>query len=149
MKNVKPLHARQLHAIRLLAAGTPDYVVAQRIEVSTMTIYRWKRQDEFNQELRRIAYCGLEDFSKKLNECAVTALDTLQEVMNDLREPSTHRSKVALGIINAMPKVHDALSRSVRYSGESVVMEAASETVPVTFEHDGVTVIGVDEPILY
>ncbi len=144
MKNVKPLNPRQLHAIKLLAAGTPDYLVAQRIEVSTMTIYRWKRQEVFNQELRRIAYFGLEDFSKKLNESAVTAIETLQEVMNDLREPSTHRSKVALGIINALPKMQEALSRSVQPI-EPSGFQSGGEVGSVTLEQVGMIEIGSEE----
>ena len=144
MKNVKPLHARQLHAIRLLAAGTPDYLVAQRIEVSTMTIYRWKRQDDFNRELRQITYSGLEDFSKKLSDCAVNAIETLHEVMNDLREPSTHRSKVALGVINALPKLQVALAHSARHSVECSVIREETEDADSALDSGGIIEIGID-----
>jgi len=142
MKNVKPLHARQLHAIKLLAAGTPDYLVAQRIEVSTMTIYRWKRQDEFSSELRRITYLGMEDFSKKLNDTTLVAIDTLYEVMNRLDEPSRHRSKVALGVLNALPKIQEALARHVQpHTAPPDDLTWGQEVPGVVIEADGTVTI--------
>ena len=51
MSNVRVLKARQLEAIQLFAVGTPAYQIAERLEVSTMTIYRWQRQPEFEEKL--------------------------------------------------------------------------------------------------
>ena len=44
MKNVTQLKPRQITALQLLATGTPAYQVAARLEISTMTLYRWQQQ---------------------------------------------------------------------------------------------------------
>lgn len=83
MENTKPLKPVQLTAIQLLAAGKPAHRVAEQLEVSTMTIYRWRQQPEFEAKLNSIASSGMEDIAKKLNATTLTAVETLQEVLCD------------------------------------------------------------------
>ena len=80
-KSLKPV---QLYALKLIALGTPDYQVAARLEVSVMTIYRWKRLPQFEAKLNAITTSGLEQIVKKLNIASLTAVETLQEVLNDM-----------------------------------------------------------------
>lgn len=114
MSNVTQLKPRQLNAIKLLAAGTPANQVAERLEVTTMTLYRWQRLPAFEAKLRSISSSGLEEVAKKMNAVALTAVETLQEVMCDLREPSAVRIKVALGVLHAMPAVNSSLEKSMQ-----------------------------------
>jgi len=115
MKNDRALKARQLNAVQLLAVGTPAYQVAAKLEVSTMTIYRWQKLPEFEAKLNAIASSGLEEIAKKMNATALTAVETLQEIMCDLREPSSSRMKAAIGVLGAMSSVNSALERSLKH----------------------------------
>lgn len=115
MENVKPLKPRQLSAIQLLAVGTPAYQVAERLEVSTMTIHRWQQLPEFDSKLHSITNSGLEEIAKKMNIAALTAVETLQEILCDMREPTNVRMKAAIGVLNAMPSVNGALEKSLSH----------------------------------
>jgi hypothetical protein len=41
----------------------------------------------------------------------MTAVDTLNEIMNDLREPSTHRGKVAIEVLKNLPRIQSVLAK--------------------------------------
>lgn len=112
MKTLKPV---QLTAISMLAAGTPAIQVAARLEVSTMTIYRWQRLPEFESKLRNITSSGLEEIAKKMNAATLTAVETLQETMCDMREPASVRMKAALGVLGATASVNGMLEKSLRH----------------------------------
>lgn len=115
MCNGKALNARQLNAIQLLAMGTPACRVAETLEVSTMTIYRWQRIPEFEARLSSIANSGLEEIAKNMNAAALTAIETLQEVMCDMREPTNMRVKAALGVLNVMSAINGTLEKGLRH----------------------------------
>jgi hypothetical protein len=76
-----------------------------------MTVYRWKQNELFSSELNRLTTNYVKEFSEKLNYSAMTAVDTLNEIMNDLREPSMHRGKVALGLLRSLPHIQSALAK--------------------------------------
>lgn len=115
MNNQKPLKPKQITAIQLLATGTPAYQVAEKLEVTTMTLYRWQKLPEFNSKLNYLANSGLEEIAKKMNATTVTAIETLQEVLCDMREPSSVRIKAALGVLNAMASVNGALEKGLKH----------------------------------
>jgi len=115
MKNVTSLKARQLQAVKLLALGTPANQVAERLEISVMTIYRWKRMPEFDARLNAIASSGLEEIAKTLNATALTAVETLQEVLCDMSQPAPTRMKAALGVLGVMGSVNTALERGLAH----------------------------------
>ena len=114
MKNKKVLKSKQLSAIKLLAAGTPAYQVAEKLEVSTMTIYRWQQLPEFEFKLQTITASGLEEIAKRLNSTALTAVETLQEVLCDMSLPTALRMKAALGVLNLMPNINGVLEQNFR-----------------------------------
>ncbi|MDV6341122.1 phBC6A51 family helix-turn-helix protein [Nitrosomonas sp. Is24] len=113
--NKKPLKPKQITAIQLLATGTPAYQVAEKLEVTTMTLYRWQKLPEFNSKLNYLANSGLEEIAKKMNATTITAIETLQEVLCDMREPSSVRIKAALGVLNAMASVNGALEKGLKH----------------------------------
>jgi transposase-like protein len=115
MSNVKALKPRQLSAIQLLACGTPACRVAERLEVSTMTLYRWSRQPEFEAKLRSITSSGLEEVAKKMNATTLTAVETLQEILCDMTQPTGTRLKAALGVLAALPSVSSALEKGLQH----------------------------------
>jgi hypothetical protein len=146
MQNVKALKARQLEAVKLLAMGTPAYQVARRVAVSPMTIHRWQRLPEFEAKLTSITSSGMEQVAKTLNSAALTAAETLQEILCDLSQPVPIRMKAALGVLNALGSVNAALERGIqhraadfdlaqRFSSQGNTYEAVGEAYQGSGEH--------------
>lgn len=115
MKNMKPLKPVQLVALKLIAEGTPDYKVAETVEVSVMTIYRWKRLPEFESRLNAIAISGLEEITQKMNAAALTAVENIQSILCDMTLPTATQIKLSLGVLNAMPAMNAALEKGLRH----------------------------------
>jgi hypothetical protein len=115
MKNVKPLKPAQLTAIQMLAVGTPASHVAEKLDVSAMTIYRWQRIPEFEAKLTSITSSGLEQVSKTLNSAALTAAETLQEILCDMSQPVPIRMRAALGVLGVLGPVNSALERGLQH----------------------------------
>ena len=135
MQNVKSLKARQLEAVKLLSAGTPACRVAGQLAVSPMTIYRWQRLPAFEAKLNAITTSGLEEIAKTLNATALTAVETMQEILGDLRQPATVRLRAALGVLNAMGPVNSALERGLQH-------RTADFDLPHRFNSQGCTYDG-------
>lgn len=132
------LKPKQLSAIRLLAMGTPAYRVAEQLEVSTMTIYRWRRQPEFDAKLSCIANSGLEEIAKKMHATALTAVETLHEVLCDLSQPTPLRMKAALGVLGAMPSVNGALERGLQHRFADFDLEQRFSGVVYPHDNGGI-----------
>ena len=115
MKKEKPLKPVQLTALKLIAVGTPLNRVAEKLEVSEMTVYRWRRLPEFESRLRTITSSGMEEIAKKMNAATLTAIETLQETMCDMSEPTNVRLKAALGVLNATASVNGMLEKGLRH----------------------------------
>ena len=115
MINVKKLKARQLNAVQLLATGTPAYQVAEQLDVSTMTIYRWQKLPEFEAKLNSITSSGLEEVAKKMNATTLTAVETVQEMLCDMRLPANTRLKAALGVLSTVASVNSMLEKSLKH----------------------------------
>lgn len=137
MSNVRVLKARQLEAIQLFAVGTPAYQIAERLEVSTMTIYRWQRQPEFEEKLRSLTSSGLEEIAKKMNATTLTAVETLQELLCNMAEPPTTRMKAALGVLSAMSSVNAALERSLRHRVADFDLKQRFSDLAFTYDGSG------------
>ncbi len=112
LQSLKP---RQLNAIKLLAMGKPIIEVAEILQVTTMTVYRWQKQPEFSSKLNWIANSGMEELAKKMNSTALTAVETLQEILCDPTLPRPIQIKAALGVLNAMTSVNVALERGLKH----------------------------------
>lgn len=146
MSNGKKLKARQLQALKLIAMGTPANQVAQRLEVSTMTLYRWQRMPEFEAKLRSITSSGLEEVAKKMNAATLTAIETLQETMCDMSEPASTRMKAAMGVLGAMPSVNGILEKNLHHRvgdfdlqqrwGEGFTFDSSGNPYPTTGNGD-------------
>ena len=105
------LKPRQAHALQLLAVGRPANEVAAALNVSAMTIFRWKQTPVFRSRLELVAHTGLEELAKKVNATAITAIETLQETLCDMTLPVALRVKASIGVLGAMGSVNAALSR--------------------------------------
>ena len=113
--NMKPLKPVQLSAIQLIAIGTPAVKVAERLDVSEMTIYRWRRLPEFEARLNAITESGMEEIAKRLNAAALTAVENIQSILCDMTLPTNTQIKLSLGVLNAMPAMNAALERGLRH----------------------------------
>lgn len=117
MTRPKTLKPKQMNAIRLRAAGTPAYQVAERLEITTMTLYRWKQLPEIEQTLNAVAYSGLEEIAKKVNIAALTAIETIQDILCNMAEPTEVRMKAAMVALRAMPLVNGVLEKGLQHRG--------------------------------
>lgn len=138
MNSGKSLKAKQLSAIQLLALGTPANRVAEQLAVSAMTIYRWRRLPEFDAKLTSIANSGLEEIAKKMNATALTAVETLQEVLCDLSQPTPLRVRAALGVLGAMPSVNGALERGLQHRFADFDLEQRFSDVVYPHDNGGI-----------
>jgi hypothetical protein len=109
------LKPRQIHAIQLLAVGTPLTRVAQTLEISEMTLWRWGKQAEFQSKLNSVANSGLAEVARTINAASLTAAETLQEILCDLSLPTNTRMRAALGVLGAMSSVNSALERGLQH----------------------------------
>lgn len=115
MNTVRQLKPKQLDAVQLLVIGTPIYQVAAKLEVSTMTLYRWQRLPEFEAMVQSIASSGLEEIAKKMNATTLTAVETLQEVLCNMNEPVNIRLKAAIGVLNNVASINHMLNKTQKY----------------------------------
>ena len=115
MKTAKTLKPRQLTAIKLLATGLPAYQVAERLEITSMTLYRWRRLPEFEETLSSLCHSGLQELAQKMNAASLTAVETLHELLCDMTTPATTRMKAAIGILESMPTMNAALENGLQH----------------------------------
>ncbi len=113
MKSGKPLRPVQLSAIRLLAVGTPIVRVAEKLDISCMTIWRWRQSEEFESRLNAVAASGLQEVGKQINRTALVAVEVLQQLLGDLTQPTSVQIKVALGVLNSMPSINAAIDKAL------------------------------------
>jgi hypothetical protein len=102
-----------------------------------MTIYRWSRQPEFEAELRSITSSGLEEVAKKMNAATLTAVETLQEVLCDMSQPTGIRVKAALGVLGVMPAINHALEKSLKHRAADFDLQKRFSGTPFTFDGNG------------
>lgn len=129
MRNAKPLKAIQTAALRLLAQGETHKFVAQTLNVSQMTVYRWGHIPEFQAQLKTItaSETGLEVTARRLSAAVLTAIETSQEAMCNMREPVEIRLKAAQIILRSMPPASAALERALRHRMSDFLLEQRFE----------------------
>ena len=137
MKQVKSLKPKQLNAIRMLATGTPAVQVAERLEITTMTLWRWQRLPEFEHTLHSIAHSGLDELAKKMNVAALTAVEVLQEILCDMRQPTSTRLKAAIGALSVMPSVNGVLEKSLQHRTADFDTRRRFDGPAFTYDADG------------
>jgi hypothetical protein len=141
------LKPRQIHAIQLLAVGTPLTRVAQTLEISEMTLWRWGKQAEFQSKLNSVANSGMEQIAKTLNAAALTAAETLQEILCDLSQPVPTRMRAALGVLNAMGSVNAALERGLQHRAGDFDLNQRWNSQGSTYDQRGEPCHGTEEHI--
>ncbi len=132
--SLKPL---QLSAIQLLAIGTPANQIAARLEITTMTLYRWQKLPEFETKLRALTSSGMEEIARKMNIAGLTAIEVLQEIMCNIAESKTTQMKAAIGVLNAMSAVNGVLEKSLKHRvGDFDLQKRWNETA-FSYDMDG------------
>ena len=115
MRHKKKLKDKQIKAMQLLAIGEPKNVIAAKLEITTMTLYRWEKLPEFESKLNYVANSGLEEVSKKMNAATITAIETLQESMFNLGTPLATSMKAAQIILNNTSSVNSMLEKALKH----------------------------------
>ncbi|MFZ2303034.1 MAG: helix-turn-helix domain-containing protein [Gallionella sp.] len=121
----KPLKPKQNAALRLLAQGESHKFVAEILNVSAMTVYRWGCIPEFQAQLKTItaSETGLEVTARRLSAAVLTAIETTQETMCNMREPVELRLKAAQIILRSMPPASAALEKALRHRMSDFLLE--------------------------
>ena len=115
MSDSATLKPKQMNAVKLLAAGTPASQVAARLEITTMTLWRWQKLPAFEQTLQAVSHSGLDEIAKKTNVVALTALEVLQEILCDMMQPTIVHLKAAAIALRAMPATNGMLEKSLQH----------------------------------
>ena len=115
MKKQKALKPKQQLAVKLFALGEPQKIIAERLEVSVMTIYRWQHIPAFQTQLESLHSSGLEATAKKIHIAGITAAETIQEFLNDMAQPAEVRAKFAVGVLRAYPAFQAALAKGLSH----------------------------------
>lgn len=100
-----------------------------------MSVYRWKRLPAFEAKLHSITESGLEEIARKANAATLTAVETLQEILCDLTQPTTIRMRAALGVLGVMATVNGALEKSLKH--READFELAQRFDGPSFTYDG------------
>ena len=129
------LKPKQVHALQLLATGRPVSHVAAAVNVSPMTVFRWKNTPAFRSRLDLVTNSGMEELAKKVNATALTAIETLQEALCDMALPVRLRARVALGVLGTMGAINAALSR--RLQDGAADFKLSTRFDGPAFSHDG------------
>ena len=137
MAEHKTLKPKQLDAIKMLVTGTPIYQVAEKLQVTSMTLWRWRKLPEFEQTLNAVSYSGLDELAKKVNVAALTAAETLQEILCSLNEPTDVRMKAALGVLRAMPGINTVLEKSLQHRAADFDLRKRFSGPAFTHSSDG------------
>ncbi len=137
MNNEKSLKPVQLSAIQMLAVGTPIVQVAHILEVSAMTIYRWQRIPAFEARLNAVTSSGLQQIAKMLNATALTAVETLQEVLCDMSQPTSIRMEAAISVLNVMPALNSALEEGLKHRAGDFDLKQRFNTQGYTYDSRG------------
>ncbi len=140
MKTVQSLKPRQLNAIKLLAMGKPANQVAEILQVTTMTLYRWQKLPEFNSKLNCIANSGMEEIAKKMNVAALTAIEVLQDILCDMRVPKATQLKAALGVLHTMASVNGALEKGLQHRQADFDPQSRWDNQGFTYDASGTAI---------
>lgn len=89
------LTARQTRAIELLLTGMPIKEVADSLNVSRGTVYRWLDQPKFNEVVNHEKSLIVERLSLTLANLGQRAVDTLKEALDDPSAGTSVRVRAA------------------------------------------------------
>lgn len=106
MKNVT-LTARQTRAIELLLIGTPIKEVANLVNVSRGTIYRWLDQPRFQSTINKEKTQVVERLSLALASLGQKAVKTLEEALDDPSAGTSVRVRAADVVINRILSIRE------------------------------------------
>lgn len=113
MKN-GTLTARQTRAIELLLTGKPIKEVADSLNVSRGTVYRWLEQPKFNAVVNHEKSLIVERLSLALANLGQKAVDTLKEALDDPSAGTSVRVRAADIVISRMLVFADQVELSAR-----------------------------------
>jgi len=86
-------------AIAALLTGCSIVAAAGAAGISESTLYRWLRQDQFQQQLKTARQQAFDRAIRYLSNVSVQAAEVLAKIMLDEKVPPNARVRAALGIL--------------------------------------------------
>ena len=94
--NLKPVHHK---AILLMAEGQTNKAIAESLKVAPETVSSWRGDYDFKAALNKLLQANNQYQQDKIRTMATTALDTIENLMNDSECPPKDRLTAALKIL--------------------------------------------------
>lgn len=96
-----PLNRRQKRAIEALLACRSIGDAATQARVPLRTLYDWRRNPEFLEELRRMHREAMRHTLGRLQQASSQAVDALDDIMRDVDAPAVARVSAAKTVLDA------------------------------------------------
>jgi hypothetical protein len=111
--------------------------VAEKLDISCMTIWRWRQSEEFESRLNAVAASGLQEVGKQINQTALVAVAVLQQLLGDMTQPTNVQIKVALGVLNSMPNINAAIDKALLHRAADFDPESVWSSQGCTYNQHG------------
>jgi len=102
-------HPRQLHAMELLVAGKSDAEVASELGIDRSTIWRWRQNPTFADEVVRLQHLQREAAFARMAALVTAAVDVIGAVMTDPEAPASVRLRAASEVLDRTFTPHGRL----------------------------------------
>ena len=128
VKSEKKLTTSQRKAIELVSKGYSNAMVANALEVTTATIYNWKRLPLFKQELAVAINLKAESSNYKLHDLFRKALEECEGLMQD-RNPT-----IRLGAARLVCESYSAIAKAAEEKEMLIRMEERMEQLQANID---------------
>jgi uncharacterized Zn finger protein len=106
--------ANQEHAALLLASGSTVEAAAEKVEVTTRTIYNWLCVDEYKTYVDQLRIAMLSEALGVLTAAATSSARTMVELLTD--EESSIRLRASQAILDTIGKLREHIEFDRRIS---------------------------------
>ena len=87
-------------ALELQLSGMTIPMVAKRVGRGRETVWKWTKEPEYAEELRRLRKDAMDAVQVELRAASVEAACVLREIMNDTEVHATSRIRAAVSILD-------------------------------------------------
>ena len=117
---LKPVHHE---AVLLFVSGTSNKDIAKKLKVTPETVSIWKNDYAIQAEINKILHHNSNAVSDKLRALSATALETIEDIMQDKEAAPKERLTASLKILE-LNRVHPS---SIGATNETVLKKEAEQ----------------------